>query len=149
MENLDNFKATGELTLTLRDQYGQVKQQIHVPNLVVTVGKNFIASRMVGTASAIMSNMAIGTSSTAPAAANTILGAENGRVALASSTATDNTVSYSATFPAGTGTGAVVEAGIFNSGTANTGTLLCRTTFSVINKAAADSLTVNWNVTIN
>jgi len=51
------------------------------------------------------------------------------------------------TFGAGVGTGAVTEAGIFNASSA--GTMLCRTTFSVINKAAADTLGITWTVTVN
>jgi hypothetical protein len=56
-------------------------------------------------------------------------------------------VAYVATFPAGTGTGAVTEAGLFNASSA--GTLLCRTVFSVINKGAADTLGITWTVTVN
>ena len=141
------LKATGKLDIILKDSDGNIKQELHVPNLVVTVGKNFIASRMVGTSSPVMSHMAIGTNATAPVSANTTLGTEVARVALSSATATANTVSYSATFPAGTGTGAITEAGIFNA--ASSGTLLCRTTFAVVNKSASDALTINWNVTIN
>lgn len=141
------LKATGKLDIILKDSDGNIKQELHVPNLVVTVGKNFIASRMVGTSSPVMNHMAIGTNATAPVSANTTLGTEVARVALSSATATANTVSYSATFPAGTGTGAITEAGIFNA--ASSGTLLCRTTFAVVNKAASDVLTINWNVTIN
>lgn len=144
--NEELIKATGEVTITLHDENGQIKEQRHVPNLVVTVGKNFIASRMVGTTPAVMSHMAIGTSSTTAAAANTTLGTEVGR-STATASVSNAVVSYSSTFAAGTGTGAIVEAGIFNAESA--GTMLCRTTFSVINKAPADSLTINWNVTIN
>ena len=150
MENMvkEQFvKATGALQVVLKDEFGNIKEERHIPNLVVTVGKNFIASRMVGTASAVMSHMAVGTSATAPADANTTLGAEIGRVALASSTASGNVVTYTANFPAGTGTGALTEAGILNAAT--NGTLLCRTVFSVVNKAAADTLSITWNVTIN
>ena len=141
------LKATGKLDIILKDSDGNIKQELHVPNLVVTVGKNFIASRMVGTSSPVMSHMAIGTNATAPVSANTTLGTEVARVALSSATASANTVSYSATFPAGTGAGAITEAGIFNA--ASSGTLLCRTIFPVVNKAASDALTINWNVTIN
>jgi hypothetical protein len=56
-------------------------------------------------------------------------------------------VVYVATFPPGTGTGAVTEAGILDNSTG--GTLLCRTTFGVINKAAADTLGITWTVTVN
>ena len=141
------LKATGKLDIILKDSDGNIKQELHVPNLVVKVGKNFIASRMVGTSSPAMSHMAIGTNTTAPESANTSLGKEIARVALDSATATANTVSYSATFPAGTGSGAITEAGIFNA--ASSGTLLCRTTFAVVNKSDSDSLTIKWNVTIS
>ena len=150
MENMvkEQFvKATGALQVVLKDEFGNIKEERHIPNLVVTVGKNFIASRMVGTASAVMSHMAVGTSATTPAVANTALGAEVGRVALASSTASGNVITYKADFPAGTGTGALTEAGILNAAT--NGTLLCRAVFSVVNKAAADTLSITWNVTIN
>ena len=50
-------------------------------------------------------------------------------------------------FPAGTGTGAVVEAAILNASSG--GTLLCRTVFSVVNKAAADTLKITWTVTVS
>ena len=141
------LKATGKLDIILKDSDGNIKQELHVPNLVVKVGKNFIASRMVGTSSPAMSHMAIGTNTTAPESANTSLGKEIARVALDSATAAANTVSYSATFPAGTGSGAITEAGIFNA--ASSGTLLCRTTFAVVSKSDSDSLTIKWNVTIS
>lgn len=137
----DNIKATGHVTVRLN---GEVVQEI--PNLVVTVGKNYIASRMTASPTA-MSHMSIGSSSTAAAVGDTTLGAELGRVALSSSSTTGAVTTYSATFPAGTGTGAVVEAGIFNA--ASAGTMLCRTTFAVVNKGANDTLTITWQVTIS
>ena len=94
-----------------------------------------------------MSHMAIGTGSTAAAAGDAALGNEAGRVALTSTTVTSNAVAYVATFAAGTGTGAITEAGIFNA--SSSGTLLCRTVFSVINKGAADTLGITWTVTVN
>jgi hypothetical protein len=56
-------------------------------------------------------------------------------------------VTFIATVPAGTGTGAITEAGILNAGTA--GTMLCRTVFSVVNKDAGDTLSITWTVTIS
>lgn len=143
----DSVKMTGKLKIELRGPDGEVKHSQEIDNLVVTVGKNFIASRMAGTTPAVMSHMAIGTGVTAAAAGDTTLGTEAGRVALTSTTATTNSVAYVATFPAGTGTGAITEAGLFNASSA--GTLLCRTVFSVVNKAAADSLGITWTVTVN
>lgn len=143
----DFIKATGELSVILFDKDQNIKQQIFVPNLVVTTGREFIAARMVGNTTDAMSHMAIGTSNLNLAAANTTLAVEIARVALVSSVRTDNTVRYTASFEPGVGTGALVEAGIFNA--SDTGILLCRTTFSVVNKAAGDTLTINWDVTIN
>ena len=145
------LKAKGELTIILRGEDGKVKEVRQVPNLVVSVGKTYIASRMVGTSATIMSNMAIGTGTTSPAAGDTTLGTEAGRVALASGTSSGSTVTYTATFPAGTGTGAITEAGIFNPSAAggSGGTMLCRTTFPVVNKAAGDSIAVTWVITVS
>jgi hypothetical protein len=147
MNTNEQLKATGSLRVVVTGKDGQVKEEHDFKNLVVTVGKNFVASRMVGTASNVMSHMAIGSSGTAAAVGDTALGAELGRVALASAVATTNVVTYTATFPAGTGTGAVVEAGIFNA--ASAGTMLCRTVFAVVNKGADDAMSVTWTVTIS
>lgn len=147
MNTNEQLKATGSLRVVVTGPDGQVKSEVDLKNLVVTVGKNFVASRMVGTASNIMSHMAIGSGTTAAAAGDTALGSELGRVALGSGTASTNVVTYTATFPAGTGTGAVTEAGILNA--ASAGTLLCRTVFSVINKGASDAMSVTWTVTIS
>ena len=147
MNTNDFLKASGSLRVVVTGANGQVKEERSFENLVVTVGKNFVASRMVGTSAAVMSHMALGSNSTPAAAGDTTLGTELGRVALASSTASANVVTYTATFPAGTATGAVVEAGIFNDPSA--GTLLCHTVFSVVNKGVLDAMSVTWTVTIS
>ena len=146
MNLIEGLKMKGELTIVVRDESGLVKNSMHVPNLVVTAGKNFIASRIVGTASPIMSHMAIGTGTATPAAGDTTLGTEAGRVAT-TGTASTNQVTFTSTFPAGTGTGAITEAGVFNQ--ASLGQLLCRTTFPVVNKAAGDSIAITWVVTVS
>lgn len=143
----ENLKAHGELTISVFDRSGNLKEAKKVPNLVVTVGKNYIASRMVGTSSTVMSHMAIGTGTGTPIAGDTTLGTEAGRVALTAFTASTNTVTATATFPAGTGTGAITEAGILNGSSG--GTLMCRTTFPVVNKAAGDSIAITWVVTVS
>ena len=143
------LKATGHLKIERTNAAGQLVELIEVPNLVVAVGKTFIASRMVGTSATVMSHMAIGSDQTAAASGNTTLGTELGRVALTSSTASSNSVTYVATFPAGTGTGDVKEAGIFNASGAGAGTMLCRTTFPIVTKQSGDSIAITWVVTVN
>jgi hypothetical protein len=147
MDLQENLKATGKLRVEVISAEGVVKDSFETTNLVVTAGKNYIASRMVGTSSSIMSHMAIGTGTATPAVANTTLGTEAGRVSLSSGTASGNEVTYTATFPAGTGTGAITEAGVFNA--SSSGTMLCRTTFPVVNKAAGDSIAITWVVTVS
>jgi len=94
-----------------------------------------------------MSHLAVGTGSTSPAAGDTALGSELARQTLTSTTVSSNEVTYIATFAPGTGTGAITEAGLFNDSSA--GDMLCRTTFAVVNKAAADSMTITWVVTVS
>ena len=148
----DAIKMTGNLKLVLTDENGNIKQEEEVENLVVTVGKNFIASSMAKTTTnspAAMTHMEVGTGTTAAAVGDTTLqtAVASSRVSLTSTTVTTNSVAYVASFPAGTGTGALTEAGIFNA--SSSGTLLCRTVFSVINKGAADTLGITWTVTVN
>lgn len=143
----EQLKVTGDVLLKVVGKDGAVKEVREIKNLVVTTGRNFIASRMAGTTSGVMSHLAIGTSSTAAALTDTALGAEAGRIALSGTSPSNNTVQYTATVPAGTGTGAIVEAGLFNA--ASAGTMLCRTVFPVINKGASDSLSATWTITVS
>ena len=143
----EETKATGKLTVEIKDKNGLVKETREVKNLVVQAGLDFIASRMKDTTADVMSHMGIGTGSSAAASSDTTLGTEAARQALTSTTVNNNAVSYVASFAAGTGTGAITEAGILNAGSG--GTLLCRTVFSVVNKGASDSMTITWTVTIS
>lgn len=151
----------GSLSIIVTDTLtNKIKQELYVPNLVVAAGKTFIASRMVGTSSSVMSHMGIGTSSTTEASSDITLGAElttgggytgYSRAALTTSSNTANVVTYSANFaannPSAPSGGAVLrEAGIFNASSA--GTMLCRTTFPIVTKLPADALTITWTITI-
>lgn len=138
----DDFTMKGRVSIVVNDQVVQ-----EIDNLVVTAGKEYVASRMKDTSDTAMSHMAIGTGSTAAAASDTALGSEAARTALASTTVTANEIVYVDTFDAGTGTGAITEAAIFNASSA--GTMLCRTVFSVVNKGASDSMTITWTVTVS
>tara|TARA_R110002153_G_scaffold249974_1_gene406538 strand:- start:780 stop:1205 length:426 start_codon:yes stop_codon:yes gene_type:complete len=138
----DDLKLTGALTIALNDEIVQKTK-----NLVVTAGKNWVASRMKDTTQDAMSHMAVGTGTTVAAAGNTTLVTENDRNALTSTTVTGNAIAYVATWAAGDGTAALTEAGIFDA--ASAGDMLCRTVFSVVNKGAADSMTITWTITVS
>ena len=138
----DDLKLTGKLAIALN---GKTVQE--VDNLVVTDGKEYVASRMKDTSATAMSNMSIGSGTTAAAASQSALVSELGRVSLTSTTVSGAVVTYVATFGAGTGTGAVTEAAILNAN--SSGDMLCRTVFSVVNKGSADSMTITWTVTVS
>ena len=145
MDTKSNVTVVGTPHIVLTDKHGNVKQNFSVPNLVVTSGKTFIAARMVGTPTA-MSHMALGTGTTAAAVGDTALQTELTRVTLSSATSTGAVTTYLASFAAGVATGAITEAGILNASSA--GTLLCRTTFPVVNKGADDTMSITWTITI-
>jgi len=217
----DNLALTGALTIAINDEVVQKTR-----NLVVTSGKEWVAKRMAGQDSN-MTHMAIGTGTTAAAAAQTALVTELERNAMTVSggTVSTNTIEYAATYAAGDGTGAITEAGIFDTigskvddiavsaggtgytsaptvtftgggGTGATATatvsggvvtavtvtgvgsgytsaptigftggagsgatatasmkeggdMLARTKFDVVNKGAADSMTITWTITVS
>jgi len=146
---VENVKVKGMVTFELKDEHGNVKQTEQA-NMIVTTGLSHFTSRLIGVVQDIMSHMAVGTGGTAAATGQTALITEAARVALASltqvtTTVTSDAVQAVATFPAGTGTGALVEAGIFNA--ASAGVMEARTVFAVINKGALDSLTITWKIT--
>ena len=149
MNQLETLKASGALRVVLTDANGNVKEDVQLKNLVVNTGLNYIVSRMKDTTATAMSHMELGTGTTAANAADTALGTaiSGSRTALTSTTVSSNTITYVASFAAGTGTGAVTEAGIFNASSA--GTMLCRTVFPVVNKQSGDSMTVTWTVTVS
>ena len=139
----DDLKLTGALTISLN---GEVVQE--TDNVVVTDGKKWVADRM-NNANAVMSHMAIGTGNTTVNAADTTLDTELDRNALTSTTVTDNTIAYVGTWAAGDGTGAIIEAGLFDA--ASSGDCLARTVFSsgIVNKGASDTLTITWTITVS
>lgn len=140
------IKVTGEISWTLFDENGNVKEG-GGHNLIVTVGKAMLASLLSGASSTIPTHMAIGTSATAPALSDTALGAEIARVAFSSNTPAGTTVTYVANYGVGVGTGTIQEAGLFSASVA--GTLLSRSTSISVTKAAGDTLQITWTITFS
>jgi len=139
----------GDITLTLRDKYGRIKDQRKIRNLIVDSGYDFVCDVMGNsTQPADMGYIAIGQGTTAFTAGDTALYNESTRKANSySHTAGTKTYESVSTFNAGEGTGSITESGLFNDSTA--GTMLCAQTFSVINKGANDSLEVTWRITLS
>jgi hypothetical protein len=150
MQMTEKTTAKGALGITLTGPDGKVKETHELGNLVVNSGLAYLISRAVGTAKDTMSHMALGSGTADPAAGDTALGSELGRVSLDSTTISggnDEQVIYQATFGPGDATGAVTEAGIFNA--ASGGDMLCRTEFPVVNKQSDDTMAITWTITLS
>lgn len=131
----------------LRDKKGALLELREFDNVFTDVGDAHVADQMASSSGeAVMSDMGAGTVTTTLTAGDTQLGGEDSRVTLTSFTqgaaADDNKVVYIGDWGAGVGTAAITEAGIMNSHTADSGTLLCAQTFAVINKGASDTLQI-------
>jgi hypothetical protein len=152
---MDNemIKLSGSVDVKLFGPDGQIKQQHKEHNLVVTVGKTYLATWLAAASQAgkFMSYMGLGTGSTAAASGDTALTTEmsGGGYArqigvLSNST---NVWTNTATFSPGVGTGAITEAGLFSAVT--TGTMFAHQVFSAYNKQAGDTLIFTWSVTFS
>lgn len=134
------------VTLELRGPNGELRQrQVH--NTICTAGKNLILASG-GTAKYVKDYAYVlaGTGTTAASAADTALETETVRALGTVSNPSANTLRVTYTIPAGAGTGAITEAGLDYQNSAS-GAILARQVFSAINKGAADSLTVTFDIT--
>jgi len=131
--------------IRLFDEHGALKHYEAIHNTVTTGGNNGVAAQLVAAPPlpAFLA-MAVGTGSPAANA----LGAEIARVAFTSRTVSSAVVTVVGTFGAGTGTGALTEAGTFDNTTATSGNMWMSASFSVVNKGALDTLTITWTLTV-
>jgi len=148
----NGLNLVGHGRAELRGEDGKIKELREFDNVFTDVGDAHVADQMASTPGEdVMSDMSVGTGTTAFAAGSTVLADELDRNTLTSFTqgagGDDNKVVYIGDWAAADATGALSEAGIFNAHTADSGTMLCAQTFSVINKGAADTLQITWTVT--
>lgn len=130
--------------IVLRDADGNIKDERDIHNTVTTSGKNMIADRLLAAPSlGVPTHMAVGTGSPAANA----LGTELDRNALTSKTRSNAIVTMQGDWAAADGTGAITEAGVFDA--SSTGNMHLSTSFSVVNKGAADILSIVWTLTIS
>jgi hypothetical protein len=152
----------GNVDMVLYDKAGKVKDERHLENLIVHSGIEGVASRIAPHDGSLNSGapynyIALGTSDNPVDASQTALSAEltvganyarlQDATAMYSSTASGNKLILSVTFGPGQATGTLRESGIFNSATG--GNMLARQTYAEIQKAAGDTLTVTWTITLS
>jgi hypothetical protein len=143
-----DIKLSGFIKFELKDATGKVKEVREIKNVVVTVGKTYLAAWLTAATQAdyFMRYIGLGTGTNAATAGDTTLQTELAtRVAGTLSNST-NVWQNQASFGPGVNTGAITEAAIFSDPAA--GTMLARQVFAVVNKAAGDTLTVTWQITL-
>lgn len=144
---------TGMVLIEIRNVLTGREENIMTKNMVVTAGKNAMASALIGTTAndkGIISYCALGTSSVAPALGDTQLAAELGRKLVSVRSVSGNVATFQTFFTISEVVGTLREAGLFGddaSGIANSGTLFCRTAINRV-KTGNDTLTLSWAVTI-
>jgi len=143
----------GKILITLRNvKTGHIVEQL-VPNMFVTAGKVSVTAHIRGDTSnnkGIITYCALGTSTVAPALADTQLAAEIFRKLVSVRSNTSNVATFQTFYTTSEGNGTLREAGLFGddaSGTVNTGTLYCRSSINRV-KTSAETLTLSWAVTI-
>jgi hypothetical protein len=146
------MKVSGQWWMTLYGAPGEIKEQRHGHNVVVTTGHQFLADFMASAAAAAstftMRYVAIGTDSTPEAVGNTALGGELARVSATVSAATA-IYRLTATYASGIGTGNIYEYGVFSTITSGAGTMFSRDVEGLITKSANDQLVVTTEITIS
>lgn len=128
----------------LWDADGNLKDERIGHNTICTTGKDKLLAVSSPETVSQFAYLAIGTSSTAATSADTTIGAEVARSAVITPTFTSHTISFAATFAAGTGTGTIQECGLLDA--ASAGNLLSHIVFGAITKGSSDSLTVTVSI---
>lgn len=150
MEKINEFAhLKGSLTIIHRKADGSVETR-RKDNLILNGGFDFVADA-IGKATSrpnVMSHIAVGTGTTAVAATQTALVTELARKAANyQHTAGTKIFTLTTTFNPGEATGAITEAGVCNASSG--GTFIDRVTFAVVNKAADDTVTMNFQFTLS
>ena len=148
----ESLGATGYVVISVvRDGNEIYHYEDH--NLITNAGRNFIAQELgdsanAGTAAA--EYIAVSTNVDAPAATDTTLTGEiaSGGLERAQGTfahvADTDSWTISNTFTASAGHTAVQKAGLFTA--ASSGTMMAENTFSSVNLASGDQLTITWTI---
>ncbi|NMC30707.1 MAG: hypothetical protein GYA45_11625 [Pelolinea sp.] len=125
---------------------GYQRNHIEVPNLVTTVGKQFISRRITGEETVALKYMAIGTGTTAPAVTDTKLVTESMRKLLTECVQGDNFFYSSAFLLASECAIHIKEGGLFGGSTAlaaaDSGWLLCRFLLDFDNSSDPQDVTI-------
>ncbi len=117
-------------------------------NLVVNMGKDYVAKRLSDGSAPIMGFIAVGDGVVAPAAGDTALGNEVKRNAITTNppARTANVTTFEAAFVPGDVVGTISEAGLFNAATA--GEMFSRVSVGPHTLSAFSSFSIIWNIEV-
>lgn len=150
----DVIRLRGSLRMLLADLEGNPVAERTVHNVVVTQGRSWILGQLQTVnqvTSQVLGWIAIGTSSTAPATSDTLLGSEVTRVAIGTfvtSTLTANPPNFQmqASFASNEGNTTIAECGVFNRSNANGSTMIGHATFTSFSKTTSNTLTISYTI---
>lgn len=135
---VDKVPLKGRVTVSLKKPNGSLKT-LRQHNAIESAGLYAIADQLL--ASPTLGKPTHGGVGTGTPVGGALAG-EVGRVALDTKTRSTDTVTMVFTLPAGTGTGSLTEAGLFDADTS--GNCLATTSFTAVNKGASDTLVITW-----
>jgi hypothetical protein len=138
----ETINLVGEIELKLNDVVVVSKK-----NLIVQVGKNFLANAILNTSSTPFNSIALGRGTTSAAITDTTLQTETFRTSFNSATIANNVITLVRNFLPGEATGPISEAGIFNNAISG-GTMLSHVVFTTIGKQDQDRLLFTWTITV-
>jgi hypothetical protein len=131
------------------------KEILELHNTECTVGKNSLASRMVGAEKGQVTYFAVGTGAStggdAPDVSDTELNTELERKQISVRSATGNTANFRVFFNTSEANGVLTEIGLFGddaSITADSGTLFARAVIDKT-KTSAETLTIDWSLDVD
>jgi len=142
------FGINANVLIELFDESGNLKDTREIHNTVTTAGKAGVIDQIVAAPSlSKIGWMEVGTGTGGTTVLNAYIAGS--RVAFTSKTRATNVLTVVGTFPAGTGTGSITEAGTFDVVTQNTANMWMYASFAAIPKGANDSLVITWTLTAN
>jgi len=150
--------TSGTLTVRLYDKSGNLKGiRGPIRNMIVQIGKSYICNVLGShiTQLSLRGNRwtGIGSGSTAATKTNTKLGTQKARKAnkytFTSGRGYYSCIATFVTFGSGTRKATIYESGLFWSTGTTDNVMLARQVFSAVTKLSADTLTVEWRVSVS
>jgi hypothetical protein len=147
MDKNSKFGLNANVKLELFSASGELKEVREIHNTLTDAGTYGVMDQCLASPTLVkMGWMEIGTGSGGTTKLNAYVAAS--KVAFTSKTRTNKVVTVVGTFPAGTGTGTITEAGTFDAVTENAVNMwMYAGGFTAIPKGALDSLVITWTLT--